>query len=372
SIKSPKIEVAQTLQSMISDVDVKKIVNVWAKKHTYDGILFPTIEEYKCAQLEESKLRELASATAEAKYRAILDSGSVVEEKQKRSLLNMLRGEACKEHDSRKAETRVLKFRLTCARNGQHRFTSEDAAAYVGGKLQDLYFWVVDLSHPDLEFVLFIRNEAVSYGISLTKSSKHRRNIKYFGPMTLRATICAGMLRLAAPQLGDIVVDPMCGGGSIPIEATCTHPGIYCLCGDRSPAAVERTHNNIAQQEHIGSRLDTFTWTVTSLPLKDQSVDVFITDLPFGKRSGSVANNRVLYENILIEMARVVRSKTGRAVLLTADRRSMALALKITATTWRLERKLNVNVGGLEARVYLLHRKGTSVAPPSHPHKKKT
>lgn len=56
------------------------------------------------------------------------------------------------------------------------------------------------------------------YGIALTKESKHRRNINFFGPTTLRATICYNMLRLAQPKAGDIIIDPMCGGGSIPIE----------------------------------------------------------------------------------------------------------------------------------------------------------
>jgi 23S rRNA G2445 N2-methylase RlmL len=56
------------------------------------------------------------------------------------------------------------------------------------------------------------------YGIALTKESKHHRNINFFGPTTLRATICYNMLRLAQPKAGDVIIDPMCGGGSIPIE----------------------------------------------------------------------------------------------------------------------------------------------------------
>lgn len=46
----------------------------------------------------------------------------------------------------------------------------------------------------------------------------HHRNIINFGPTTLRSTICYNLLKLANPKTGDIIVDPMCGGGSIPIE----------------------------------------------------------------------------------------------------------------------------------------------------------
>ena len=44
---------------------------------------------------------------------------------------------------------------------------------------------------------------------------------------------------------------------------------------------------------------------------------------PFGKRSGSKADNRVLYPNTMLAMARVVRPVTGRAVVLTYDKTSM-------------------------------------------------
>lgn len=54
--------------------------------------------------------------------------------------------------------------------------------------------------------------------LRVTSESKHRRNIVHFGPTTLRATVCYNLLRLAKPKPGDIIIDPMCGSGSIPIE----------------------------------------------------------------------------------------------------------------------------------------------------------
>lgn len=54
--------------------------------------------------------------------------------------------------------------------------------------------------------------------LRVTHESKHRRNITYFGPTTLRATVCYNLIKLAEPKTGDIIIDPMCGGGSIPIE----------------------------------------------------------------------------------------------------------------------------------------------------------
>lgn len=69
--------------------------------------------------------------------------------------------------------------------------------------------------------------------------------------------------------------------------------------------------------------IDVAQWDATRLPLREQCVDIMVSDLPFGKRIGSKTDNRVLYFHALLEMARVTRIKTGRAVLLTYDHRSM-------------------------------------------------
>uniref|UniRef100_A0A1B6EAP2 Uncharacterized protein n=1 Tax=Clastoptera arizonana TaxID=38151 RepID=A0A1B6EAP2_9HEMI len=51
---------------------------------------------------------------------------------------------------------KVLKFRATCYRSGSHTFSSMEAATVFGGKLQDNFHWVVDLSDFDLNVVLNI------------------------------------------------------------------------------------------------------------------------------------------------------------------------------------------------------------------------
>jgi len=69
------------------------------------------------------------------------------------------------------------------------------------------------------EWLLFFTDEG-HISLALTRESLHRRNIKFFGPTTLRATVCHNLLRLAELQPGDIVVDPLAGGGSICVEVS--------------------------------------------------------------------------------------------------------------------------------------------------------
>lgn len=161
--------------------------------------------------------------------------------------------------------------------------------------------------------------------------------------------------RLADIQPGDIVCDPMCGGGSIPIEGAVGFKNGYFIGGDFHDLAAERTGNNLkAFDRKIPA--DSLQWDATRIPLRDNSIDVLVSDLPFGKRSGSKADNRVLYPQVMLSMARVVRPKTGRAVLLTQDKNSMFKSAGKFNKFWKINRQMYCNIGGLAALVFIMSR----------------
>lgn len=86
--------------------------------------------------------------------------------------------------------------------------------------------------------------------------------------------------------------------------------------------------------------VDVAQWDATRLPLRSQCVDAVVSDLPFGKRMGRKVDNRVLYYQSLVELARVTKINTGRAILLTYDTRSM---IKVSALEPVLDAFLEIN-----------------------------
>ncbi|XP_019736864.1 THUMP domain-containing protein 3 [Hippocampus comes] len=260
---------------------------------------------------------------------------------------------------------KIMKFRVTCNRAGdKHSFSSNEAARDFGGAVQEFFQWKADMTKFDIEVLLNIHNTEVVIGIALTEESLHRRNISHFGPTTLRSTLCYGMLRLSKPQPSDIVLDPMCGTGAIPLEGALEFPASFYLSGDNNDMAVNRTVNNVC---HIQKRkadkgsapglpIDTVRWDLCSLPMRSSSVDIIITDMPFGKRMGSRKKNWDLYPSCLREMARVCRPASGKAVLLTQDKKCFSKALSRMGGLWRKQHTVWVNVGGLHAGVFLLRR----------------
>ncbi|XP_042361168.1 THUMP domain-containing protein 3 [Plectropomus leopardus] len=264
-------------------------------------------------------------------------------------------------------EVKLIKFRVTCNRAGdKHSFSSNEAARDFGGAVQEFFQWKADMTKFDIEVLLNIHNEEVVIGIALTEESLHRRNISHFGPTTLRSTLCYGMLRLCKPQPSDIILDPMCGTGAIPLEGAIEFTSSFYVAGDNNDMAVNRTVNNIW---HIQKRradkgsasglpIDTVRWDLCNLPIRTGSVDIIITDMPFGKRMGSRKKNWDLYPSCLREMARVSTPGSGKAVLLTQDKKCFAKAISRMGGLWRKLHTVWVNVGGLHAGVYLLKRTG--------------
>ncbi|KTG46251.1 hypothetical protein cypCar_00003857 [Cyprinus carpio] len=71
---------------------------------------------------------------------------------------------------------------------------------------------------------------------------------------------------------------------------------------------------------------------------------------------GSKKKNWELYPLCLREMARVCKPGTGKAVLLTQDKKCFLKALLQMEGLWRKSHTVWVNVGGLHAGVFVLKR----------------
>ncbi|XP_070193462.1 tRNA (guanine(6)-N2)-methyltransferase THUMP3-like [Littorina saxatilis] len=264
-------------------------------------------------------------------------------------------------HDRKPKDPTKPAFRVTCKRIGEdHSFDSMSAAATFGSVVQKYFGWNVDMVNFDIEVVLNIDNQDVSVGLALTPESLHKRNLVAFGVTTLRPTICHNMLRMVKVLPGHVVCDPLCGTGSISIQGALRFPA-FQVCGDNHRVAMEKCLANKdalnkkrAANGSGGLMMDPMRWDACNLPLRDGVVDVFVSDLPFGKRVGRRTDNRALYMSVLDEMARCGKL-AGRASLLTGDINNMMKAIQ-AQRYWTRRRVYSCNIGGIAAAVFLLFR----------------
>lgn len=116
-------------------------------------------------------------------------------------------------------------FGVKAARHGEHGFTSVDVGRVVGDAViaavrRDAGERPrVDLERPDVEVSALVRGEEAVLGVNLTGESLHKRGYRrYQHPAPLQPTLAAALLDVARWR-GEGLWDPMCGSGTIVIEA---------------------------------------------------------------------------------------------------------------------------------------------------------
>ncbi|MEM4713848.1 MAG: THUMP domain-containing protein, partial [Candidatus Bathyarchaeia archaeon] len=117
-------------------------------------------------------------------------------------------------------------FAIRSERIGVHNFTSMDVSRVAGQAVIDSFVNAtgkrlkVNLDEPDVEIYCLVRNNDFIMGINTTGVSLHKRGYRiYSHPAALKPTIASAMLRIGCWTPTKTLIDPMCGGATIPIEA---------------------------------------------------------------------------------------------------------------------------------------------------------
>lgn len=250
------------------------------------------------------------------------------------------------------------KFRVSSNRfSPKHKFTSPEICSIFGHVVDTKLGWPIKLKDFELEIMANFNENHLYVAFTLSTKSLDRRNIVETGYTTLKAPTCYALLRVAKIQPGDIVMDPMAGSGAIPAE-NCSlwaeEWSTFTLAGEIVQIPLQKCQTNMKPFERAPK--DLLLLDVTSMPFKTNSIDVFVSDLPFGRRHGSKRANKTLYPALMREMGRLARLKTGRAVLLTQDFNSMNIAYDRTKNLWFQKLCTFVKVGNLNCYIYLFLR----------------
>ena len=149
---------------------------------------------------------------------------------------------------------------------------------------------------------------------------------------------------LSRPHPEDVFLDAMCGAGTILLERALIKRYRYLIGGDVSTDALDATVSNFGRQ-HQPRQF--FHWDAQSLPLRSNTVDKIVCNLPFGETVGDVPELTSLYRQCLREYERVLRPR-GRMVLLTSQHRLLNDELK-QRRSLRVAQQLTVDVRGTRA-----------------------
>lgn len=170
-------------------------------------------------------------------------------------------------------------------------------------------------------------DKLLACGIQLHKDTLALRPyIKHVG---LRSTICAVMLQVAELDKNKykIVCDPFCGKSTIIAESLGSnqHYGCFFLMSDVSDKQLSLSSENMFGLGHNLDLINACLKQTHCLPYLDHSIDIIITDLPFGKQHSidesffthSESYKREnFYLKIINEFKRIIVKNEGVLVIL--------------------------------------------------------
>ncbi len=150
-------------------------------------------------------------------------------------------------------------------------------------------------------------------------------------PGALRPTVAAAMIKIADLLPTDIVIDPMCGTGTILAEIIQqrTQSSTNLRGGDIDRKAIE-----LAQRRFSKYDLSLQHWEARELPIEQDSVDCIICNLPFGQQFSSIQKNKKLYSQLITDWVKRLKNN-GRMVLLTADTKRLENVLNQQKLRWK-------------------------------------
>jgi len=108
-------------------------------------------------------------------------------------------------------------FAARCIRKGNHDFSSSEVEKIIGNAV-DLK---VDLKNPQKILLAYVNENKFYLGIEYSGVDLGKRDYKIFNnPASIRGDVAYCLLRIAGFGKKDTLLDPFCGAGTIPIEAS--------------------------------------------------------------------------------------------------------------------------------------------------------
>jgi 23S rRNA G2445 N2-methylase RlmL len=230
-------------------------------------------------------------------------------------------------------------FSITANFVGKRNYSTDEIKHDVANGVEASHGWEYRErdAEADLNLRVFIEHERAYLGLRLAQSPLHERPYKIATIAgSLKPTVAAAMIRMGNFDAGATIVDPVCGAGTIPIEAVLS--GLLAIGGDIHGDALEAARRNAAE---AGVHVDWRAWDARSLPLQAASVDGIVANLPWGRQIEVDQDLKSFYVACIHEMARVVRPG-GSIVVLSSLHALLAEAAPLASLVVETEREISL------------------------------
>jgi tRNA (guanine6-N2)-methyltransferase len=151
----------------------------------------------------------------------------------------------------------------------------------------------------------------------------------------------------------DIVYDPFCGAGTIPITAAKYFGVNKVFASDISGTAVDKTIQNSKAANLSPKKFITFRSNISQVKLKKNSVSKIISNLPFGVRTNDHEQNVKAYMNLALR-SHVFLREGGKLILYTQEKELVRENFK--SPLFEIEDEMVIEQGGLYPSIFIIKK----------------
>jgi tRNA (guanine6-N2)-methyltransferase len=206
---------------------------------------------------------------------------------------------------------------------------------------------------PDHELWLSYRSEG--HGFLLLRLTRHTAYEKVLDRGMLRPELAWMLCWLSEPREGELMLDPFCGSGAIPLTRAAQFPRGLVLASDLDAALVEKLKARVKEGD-LKRRVVARQGDARHLSrYEDGSIHKIVTDPPWGSFQELAAGPETFYREVLTELARVL-APGGLLVILLA-RADFLLPLLATLPALEVVESWPILVSGKKAVVYKLKKR---------------
>jgi len=217
--------------------------------------------------------------------------------------------------------------------------------------------------HPNVSIITFESDKSATdfqYLKTALSVTDQRTSIKLFKRDWRVCKVAAGinpslayaMCELAQIKSTDSILDPFCGGGTIPISSLLYYKARIAIAADVNSFATACVRKNATAADINPDRLVVIHKDISGLELGPNSIDKIITNLPFGIRSGKHSDNQQVYVSFASQAIKWLKPG-GLIIVLTQETKLIHESL---SSKFHLVKDLPIFIHGLRPHISIFER----------------
>jgi 23S rRNA G2445 N2-methylase RlmL len=176
---------------------------------------------------------------------------------------------------------RPASFDVTASFIGRRNYSRFEIEERVGTAVAAATGWSHRARGGSVSLRVHVLHERATLALRLAPAPLHRRAYRVASrPGALHPPLARALALVAAPGAGDVVLDPTCGVGTIPIEAALLEPRVVALGSDLDSAAVADARAN-ARRAGVDARFA--VGDATQISLGPGAADRVVVNPPWGR-----------------------------------------------------------------------------------------